>query len=334
MPMAFAPFGRIGKTAQRAFAGAVLAALAALPAHAEELPSAKTQDADLPRASLQNAQNTDISIPRLMQEPGVAWRAYVFGGRKRPPSPADVPYDRTANEWLPPESGIGPIVTDPAHPFYNNAVAADLGVSSTYRVADLNNEAAKNLMPWALDALKKQNALVLANRNGETRQARCWETGVPDIHEAPWELFIQTPTEVVMILGGPGQQVRRVYLNVPHSNNPTPSWFGESVGHYEGGDTLAVDTIGLNDRTFVDGYRTPHTTQLHVVERFKITNGGKTLDVSFTVEDPGTFYKPWGARRPRDRVVVPYEEQVCQVNNDDIFRQGFDPVPTADQPDF
>ncbi len=137
------------------------------------------------------------AIPKLMQELGVAWRAYLFGGRRRASTPADVPYDRTANEWLPPESGIGPITADPAHPFYNNAVAQDLGVSSTYRVADLNNEAAKNLMPWAIEALKKQNALVLANRNGETRQARCWETGVPDIHEAPWEVyFIQTPTEV------------------------------------------------------------------------------------------------------------------------------------------
>src|SRR6266436_7089257 len=89
--------------------------------------------ADLPKAN--NA------VPALMQEPGVAWRAYQFGGRTRPPSPAEVPYDRTANEWGAPESGIGPITADPAHPFYNNAVAADLGVSSTYRVADLGNEA-------------------------------------------------------------------------------------------------------------------------------------------------------------------------------------------------
>src|SRR5712691_8073824 len=174
---------------------------------------------------------TNNAIPQLMQEPGVAWRAYLFGGRTRPPGPAEIPYDRTANEYSPPPSGIGPITADPAHPFYNNAVAADLGVSSTYRVADLNNEAAKNLMPWAQEAKKKKNALVLANKNGETRQARCWETGVPDIHEAPWAMyFIQTPKEVVMILGGPGQQVRRVYLNVPHSKNPKPSWYGESVG--------------------------------------------------------------------------------------------------------
>src|SRR5438067_5230881 len=241
-----------------------------------------------------DSQNSAAAIPQLMQEPGVAWRAYLFGGRTRPPSPADVPYDRTANEWQAPASGIGPITADPAHPFYNNAVAADLGVSSTYRVADLNTEAAKNLMPWAVEALKKQNALTLANKNGETRQARCWETGVPDIHEAPWEIyFIQTAKEVVMILGGPGQQVRRVYLDVPHSKTPKPSWYGESVGHYENGDTLVVDTIGLSTKTFIDNYRTPHTDKLHVVERFKLSADGKALEDLITVEDPGAFTTKW-----------------------------------------
>ena len=84
---------------------------------------------------------------------------------------ANAPYDREANEWLPPLDGIGPITADPAHPFYNNPVAADLGTGPTYRVADLDNIAAKNLMPWAVEALRKQNALVLKNRNGETRQS-------------------------------------------------------------------------------------------------------------------------------------------------------------------
>jgi hypothetical protein len=54
------------------------------------------------------------------------------------------------------------------------------------------------------------------------------------------------------------QQMRHVYLNVPHSANPKPSWYGESVGHYEG-DTLVVDTIGQNTRTFIDNFRTPHS---------------------------------------------------------------------------
>ncbi len=244
---------------------------------------------------------------------------------------------RTFNEWIPPVAGIGPISDGPEHPFYNNNVAQVVGKNSSYRVADLTNEAARNLMPWAVEALQKQNALALAGRNGETRQARCWETGVPDFHEAPQSLyFIQTPREVVLIQGG---RVRHVFMNVPHSKNPEPSWYGESVGHYEG-DTLVVDTIGLNDKTFVDGYRTPHTIQLHVIERFRAVNEGKALEIEFTADDPGTFYKPWGARRPRYRskdvksTSGRMEEDTCPVGNEDRFNQGFDPVPTATTPDF
>ncbi len=96
---------RIGKAKQNVLAGAALMA------------AVLTSVADVPA----RAADSRNAIPRLMQEPGVAWRAYLFGGRTRPASPADVPYDRTANEWLAPESGIGPIVADPAHQFYNNA---------------------------------------------------------------------------------------------------------------------------------------------------------------------------------------------------------------------
>jgi hypothetical protein len=304
-----------------ALIGIMCASVLLFPAHATDTANLAAADAN-------------AAIPPLMQEPGVAWDGR-FPNRRALSAQERVFYDRLQNDWLPPLSGIGPMTADPAHPYYANVVANDLHVAPSYRVADLNSPTAKNLMPWALDALRKQNALVLANRNGETRQARCWETGVPDIHEAPWEMyFIQTPKEVVMMLSGAGPMVRRVYLNVPHSKNPKPSWFGESVGHYENGDTLVVDTIGLSDRTFVDGYRTPHTNQLHVVERFKITDGGKTLDVSFVADDPGTFYKPWSARKPRYRVAFPYDERVCAAFNDDIMHQGFDPVPTAVKPDF
>ncbi len=260
-------------------------------------------------------------------------RAQAFG------VPADKVSDyliaRAFNEYIPPVSGIGPISDGPEHPFYNTQVSPRvIRKNPTWRIADLTSEAAKNLMPWAVEALKKQNALALAERNGETRQARCWETGVPDIHEAPQTLyFIQTPKEVVMYQG---QRTRHVYMNVPHSKNPDPSWYGESVGHYEG-DTLVVDTIGLNDKTFVDGFRTPHTTQEHVVERFRIVNSGKGLDISFTVDDPGTFYKPWGGRRPRflaENKPLSEGETICAAGNEDRFNLGFDPLPHADLPDF
>ena len=88
------------------------------------------------------------------------------------------------------------------------------------------------------------------------------------------------------------QIVRTVYLNQQHSKNPKPSWNGESVGHYEG-DTLVVDTIGQTTKSFVDLFRTPHSEKLHVVERFRMLDGGKKLEVEMTVEDPAAFKKAW-----------------------------------------
>ena len=113
-------------------------------------------------------------------------------------------------------------------------------------------------------------------------------------------------------------QVRHVYLNVPHSANPKPSWYGESVGHYEG-DTLVVDTIGQNTQTFIDNYRTPHSEKLHVVERYHLVEGGKTLQAEITIEDPGAFRKPWRIREVWD--LAPGEEiaeYICNENEKDV----------------
>jgi hypothetical protein len=266
--------------------------------------------------------NLDLSAP------GVAWAGFVA------PKAPDYAIARAFNDFTSPATGLGPVTDGPAHPYVNNEVAREMRIPPTYRVADLDNAAAKNLMPWVREALSKQNELVLRGRNGETREARCWETGVPAFHLNPGLMHIlQTPKEVVLFLTG---RVRHIWLNVPHSANPTPSWYGESVGHYEG-DTLVVDTIGFNDKTFVDSYRTPHTDRLHVVERFRLIEGGNTLEVAFTVEDPGAFYQPWSGTRNRHRVVNPNNvlpEPDCATANDDYFNIGLEPVPTAEKPGF
>jgi hypothetical protein len=145
--------------------------------------------------------------------------------------------------------------------------------------------------------------------------------------------FIQTPAEVILYIG---HRVRHVYMDVSHSKHLSPSWYGESVGRYEG-DTLLVDTIGQNDKTFVDGYRTPHTTQIHVIERFRVINGGKGLDTTIAVTDPGTFHRPWGARRPRhltENRPLTDTDRICAAGNEDRFNLGLDPLQKADTPDF
>ena len=87
-----------------------------------------------------------------------------------------------------------------------------------------------------------------------------------------------------------------------------------------------------------DNYRTPHTTQLHVVERFRLVDGGEGLEINVRVEDPGAFTVPWNAvqRYKRDRRPweVPLHEMVCAENNGDHFNQSLYPLPQADRPDF
>ena len=147
--------------------------------------------------------------------------------------------------------------------------------------------------------------------------------------------FLRGKNEVILINEG-GPELRCVHLNVPHSANPKISPYGESVGHYEGGDTLVVDTIGLSDDTYIDNYRTPHTTQLHVVERFKVTNDGKTLEVTIQVDDPGAFNMSWSARQIFHRTRAGrLEEAICAENN---FAFEGDAavaeIPKAHRPDF
>jgi hypothetical protein len=129
-------------------------------------------------------------------------------------------------------------------------------------------------------------------------------------------------------------QTRRIHLNVPHLANPRPSSYGDSVGHYEG-DELVVDTIGMNDKTFVDNYRTPHTDRIHVVERFKLIDDGKQLQVTITVDDPGAFNMPWTAiQRWKRREGETLIELICAEQPVDHLGNQSVPVPSADRPDF
>jgi hypothetical protein len=220
---------------------------------------------------------------------------------------------------------LPPVANDPAHPFVPNGTSAQ----PTYRIADLSNP---NLKPWVKERMKKDNDEVLAGKIAFTARSSCRPAGVPGFmaYGGPNPVFfVQTPKEVWMIYSG-NQEVRRIYLDVPHSENPKPSWYGESVGHYEG-DTLVIDTIGMNDKTVVDPYRTPHTVKLHVVERWKMVEGGTAMEASFTVDDPDTFYEPWSGMRRYRRVKQEMLEEVCAENNTHLFDYH---IPVADKSDF
>jgi len=213
---------------------------------------------------------------------------------------------------------------DPSHAYVPN----NIGGQPTYRIADLTHP---NLKPWIRERMKKDNDEVLAGKIAFTARSSCMPAGVPAFVTYPVRpvYFIQTSRQVVMIYSGDAQ-VRRIYLDVPHSENPQTSWYGESVGHYEG-DTLVIDTVAQNDKTFVDYYRTPHSTKLHVVERWRLIDNGEKLEVTYTMDDPDAFNQPWSAVRQYRRVQQPMLEEVCAENNEHLFNYH---IPAADKPDF
>lgn len=229
--------------------------------------------------------------------------------------------DRPFMQFLPPESGQGPLREDPAY-------ARNAGDQLPF-IGDASDPL---LLPWASEAIADINHRQLDE--GEVilpAHSLCWPSGVPAALRLREPVqFLQEKDEVTLIYQR-DHQVRRIRLNQPHSDDPPKTWYGESVGHYEG-DTLVVDTIGLNDRTTTDWYSTPHTDAIHVVERYRILDDGHTLEVKFNVTDPGTFTQPWnaiihyGLQAPR----VKFDEIVCAENNKDAST-GLDyPVPMAD----
>lgn len=241
-----------------------------------------------------------------------------------------VGWSKAADDFAPPASGPGPVTYEKNHPYVPNN---DRGRQVTFRIADLTNPILK---PWAIEKMREQNALAAAGKRAYEARASCRPGGVPGflvMGRVNPLFFVQGKHEVVLMNEG-GPEVRRVFLNVAHSAHPKISPYGESVGHYEGGDTLVVDTIGLSDDTYVDNYRTPHTTELHVIERFQLTEGGKTLQVTIRVEDPGAFNMPWSARQTYRRTRNgAMEEAICAENNI-AFDASVDEVPKADKPDF
>jgi hypothetical protein len=249
--------------------------------------------------------------------------------------PNTAPPDLSSNEstWrhfgaeltaVPGFPGPGPVRDDPAHRYVTNTD----GGQASYHIADLSDP---NLTQWAKDIMKKDNDEVLAGKIAYAPHQSCLPAGVPDfdfVRGARPIYFIQTPREVLMIWEG-DHQFRHIYLNVPHSKNPKPSWFGDSVGHYEG-HTLVIDTIGQNTRTFVDEYRTPHSDKLHVQERWTLSDDGKTLSITVLVDDPATFKQPWSGTTKFRREQKPMIEYACAENN-----EHFDfHIPVADKADF
>jgi hypothetical protein len=216
------------------------------------------------------------------------------------------------------------------------------------------------LKPEAAEVVKRHGELGLKGIGDPNPRNQCWPSGVPFVFTDRPTQLMQTPNEVT-ILYGHDHQVRQVRLNEPHPARVVPSWYGDSVGHYEG-DTLVIDTVGIRaDRPFamIDWYGTPYTQALHVIERYRMLdyaaakegferdakqhnpvqgikdpNGpAKYLQLQFTIEDEGVFTTPWTATMTYVRDPDGWPEMVC-AENTQWYSGKTAEVPRAAKPDF
>jgi hypothetical protein len=271
----------------------------------------------------------------------------------------------------PPASGPGPVVNKARRPqanFDGRILPAvnDILVSNPARlVGDFSNPILK---PEAALAVKKKGEIEAGGMVSPTPTIQCWPEPVPYIFNGVAMQMLQLRDKIVFLYPN-DHQVRYVRMNVPHAAQPAPSWYGDSVGRYEG-DALVIDTVRVKLGPFamVDFYGTPYSTALHVVERYRLLDyeaakeglerdarenlrpargadagpapdyayRGKHLQLLFTVEDEGVFTMPWSATVTYRRAgAEPWREVVCAENKQELAlagRQGATPI--ADKPDF
>jgi hypothetical protein len=177
--------------------------------------------------------------------------------------------------------------------------------------------------------------------------------------------LLQQPDKIT-ILYPFDHQFRQVRMNQPHPAQVTPSWYGDSVGHYEG-DELMIDTVGIKIGQFsmFDRFGTPYTAALHLVERYRLLDyeatkeaveraakeffqqdnpdhgprpdpdyKGKGLQIKLTAEDKGAFTMPWSATVTLRRALYgDWREHVC-AENTHWYPGTYSDVPTSEKPDF
>jgi hypothetical protein len=155
----------------------------------------------------------------------------------------------------------------------------------------------------------------------------CFPPGMPRLYLQPFPMeIIQVPGRVIMLFEF-SHFVRQIYTDGrKHNTDLGPTWMGDATGHWDG-DTLVVDTVGFNDKTWLDRAGHPHSTDLHLVERIRRVDQN-TLQDDITIEDPKAYTKPWGGQltfqlRPNWNIL----EMVCEdnVNFDQFLKNEAQP---------
>ena len=173
------------------------------------------------------------------------------------------------------------------------------------------------MTPWAMERYE-QSKPTFGPRSVPVLETNdpvydCFKPGTPRIYMHPFPMeIIQTPGRVLMLFEY-DHAVRQIFTDGrDHRADLAPMWMGDSTGHWEG-QTLVVETVNFNDKTWVDRQGIPHSEELRVVERIRKDDEGN-LRIDITIEDPVAFAEPWTGERRYRPVDWDIEEFACMDN--------------------
>ena len=243
------------------------------------------------------------------------------------------------------------------------AATAPLVNTASRLIGDYSNPILK---PAAAQEVKRLGENELHGVPNASARNQCWPEGVPASFRDMTMAMLQQGDKIT-ILYDYDHQVRRVRMNQPHPAEVTPTWYGDSVGHYEG-DTLVIDTVGIkvSPLTMVDNLGTPQSPAMHVVERYRLIDyaaaragqmrglqenvfiggggdsgapldpdyRGKGLQLVFTIEDDAVFTTPWSATITYRRALGAIGESACAENLRGTYVGKDSEIPRAGRPDF
>jgi hypothetical protein len=173
------------------------------------------------------------------------------------------------------------------------------------------------LQPWA-EALFKQRIYDNTHHDPDVSvdpTERCIPPGIPRTMFQPFPWEIVRARDRIVIIYEYQSLVRQIFMDGRrHPSDLEPTYMGHAIGKFEG-DTLIIDTVGFNDKTWLDPKGLPHTDALHVIERMRRVNHD-TLEDRYTIDDSKAYTKPWTATRifklkPEWQI----KEYVCEENN-------------------
>lgn len=183
------------------------------------------------------------------------------------------------------------------------------------------------MQPWAKAKFDTErnghgpNIVVDFASNTDPFIKSCDPLGVPRVLLANHPFKFVSAAGEMIVLYERSHDFREIYMDGrAHPQDMDPSWWGHSTGKWEG-DTLVIDTVGLNDRTWLDYQGLPHSDALHVVERYRRVDRD-TLQMDLTIDDPKAYTKTWGVTNTYKLKPWDIGEEICTVSSEKNFEQG------------